>query len=77
MNGVDWNAMRDSSRRASPPRDNGDEFRRLMQLMIGELNASHIGAGSAATAAHRRPAAIGVLFSPPNTTPANTTRAEP
>ena len=43
MNGVDWPAIRETYR----PRINGaatpDEMRRLMSLMIGELNASHTG----------------------------------
>jgi C-terminal processing protease CtpA/Prc len=43
MHGVDWEA----SRRRYAPRAavaaNGDELRRVMSLMIGDLNASHLG----------------------------------
>lgn len=45
MHGADWNAVRATF----TPQVNGartaDEFRRLMNLMVGELNASHSGAG--------------------------------
>src|SRR5207302_456588 len=43
MNGVDWNAVR----AAYEPRVAGartpDEMRRIISLMLGELNASHMG----------------------------------
>jgi Tol biopolymer transport system component len=43
FHGVDWNAVRDTY----TPRIRGartpDEMRRVIQLMIGELNASHLG----------------------------------
>jgi tricorn protease len=47
MRGVDWNAQREiyGSRVALAKTD--DELRRLLTLMVGDLNASHLGAGSA------------------------------
>jgi tricorn protease len=45
MNGADWNALRGLySARVADART-PDEMRRLMNLMIGELNASHTGIG--------------------------------
>ena len=44
MHGVDWNAMRDIYAPRVAAAATPDEFRRLMNLMIGELNASHTGA---------------------------------
>jgi tricorn protease len=45
MNGADWAALRDVySARVADART-PDEMRRLMNLMIGELNASHTGIG--------------------------------
>jgi len=62
MNGVDWTAMRDVYAPRVQAAATPDEFRRLMNLMIGELNASHSGAnppsGSAVTVTGR----IGVRF---------------
>jgi len=43
MNGVDWNAMRETYAPRVAAAATPDEFRRLMNLMIGELNASHSG----------------------------------
>ncbi|MDB4899075.1 MAG: peptidase, partial [Gemmatimonadetes bacterium] len=45
MRGTDWNALRSQySDRVAAART-PDEMRRLMNLMIGELNASHMGIG--------------------------------
>lgn len=42
-NGVDWGAVRDKYASRIAGAQTPDEFRRLMQLMIGELNSSHTG----------------------------------
>ncbi len=42
-NGVDWNAVRDKYLPRIEGAQNPDEFRRLLALMIGELNSSHSG----------------------------------
>ncbi len=45
MNGVDWNAMREAySARVEGARSR-EEMRRILNLMVGELNASHSGIG--------------------------------
>jgi tricorn protease len=44
MHGVDWNALRDQYAPRVAAAASPDDFRRLMNLMIGELNASHTGA---------------------------------
>jgi len=44
MNGVDWTSMREIYSKRVASASTPDEFRRLMNLMIGELNASHTGA---------------------------------
>ncbi|HKY98256.1 MAG TPA: S41 family peptidase [Gemmatimonadaceae bacterium] len=46
MNGVDWNAARAKYGAHAAGASTHDELRRTMQLMIGELNASHTGANS-------------------------------
>ncbi len=46
MNGVDWKAWRDRLAPYVSAALTGDEFRRLLNLMIGELNASHTGANA-------------------------------
>ncbi|HUQ98601.1 MAG TPA: S41 family peptidase [Gemmatimonadaceae bacterium] len=43
MNGVDWNAMHESYGALVAGTRTPDEMRRAMQLMVGELNASHSG----------------------------------
>jgi Tol biopolymer transport system component/C-terminal processing protease CtpA/Prc len=45
MNGADWNALRDLYTARVAEARTPDEMRRLMNLMIGELNASHSGIG--------------------------------
>ena len=44
--GADWEAVRRRSSRRSPAPATPDEMRRLLSLMIGELNASHLGVGA-------------------------------
>jgi len=63
MRGVDWNAEREiyGSRAALAKTD--DEFRRLLSLMVGDLNASHLGAGSP-DPPHPTTGRLGVFFSP-------------
>jgi Tol biopolymer transport system component/C-terminal processing protease CtpA/Prc len=45
FNGVDWKAMRERFTPLVAGTHTGDELRRVLQLMIGELNASHMGVG--------------------------------
>ncbi len=44
MNGVDWNAVRDTYAPLVQGAQTSDELMRLMNEMVGELNASHSGA---------------------------------
>ncbi len=61
FNGVDWDAVaRRRTRRASPRAATPDEMRRMISLMIGDLNASHLGISGPADAARHRPARAGV-----------------
>jgi tricorn protease len=62
MNGVDWKAQRD---RLAPYVDaavTGDEFRRLLLSIIGELNASHTGANPPGDSVRQTTGQIGVRF---------------
>jgi tricorn protease len=43
MNGVDWNAVRATYQPRVAGTRTPDEMRRVMSLMLGELNASHMG----------------------------------
>jgi Tol biopolymer transport system component len=43
FHGVDWNAVRQTYEPLIQTARTGDEVRRLMNLMVGELNASHLG----------------------------------
>ena len=45
MHGADWNAIRDEYGSRVAASSTPDEMRRVMSLMIGELNASHLGIG--------------------------------
>ncbi|MCC7055269.1 MAG: PD40 domain-containing protein [Gemmatimonadaceae bacterium] len=45
MHGADWNAVRATFAPQVRGARTADEFRRLLNLMVGELNASHSGAG--------------------------------
>ena len=63
MRGVDWNAEREIYGSRVELAKSGDELRRLLNLMVGDLNASHSGANPSdpPTPATGR---IGVFFSP-------------
>jgi tricorn protease len=43
FHGVDWNAVRTRYAPRVAAAQTGDELRRLLNLMVGELNASHLG----------------------------------
>lgn len=45
FNGVDWNAVRATYEPLVASARTMDETRRLMNMMVGELNASHLGVG--------------------------------
>ena len=51
MNGVDWNAVRDEYAPLVEGAQTSDEFVRLMNEMVGELDASHSGVRGAGTLA--------------------------
>jgi Tol biopolymer transport system component len=51
MNGVDWNAVHDEYAPLVQGAQTSDEFTRLMNEMVGELNASHSGVRGPAGAA--------------------------
>jgi Tol biopolymer transport system component len=62
MNGADWNAIRAEFEPRVAAARNGDEFRRLLSLMVGELNASHLGASAPASSFRNTTGRIGVRF---------------
>ncbi|PYQ25476.1 MAG: peptidase S41 [Acidobacteria bacterium] len=62
MNGVDWKAWRDRLAPYVGAALNGDEFRRLLVLMIGELNASHTGANPPGSATTQTTGRLGVRY---------------
>ncbi len=64
MRGVDWNAEREIYAPRVAAAKNGDDFRRLLQLMVGDLNASHLGASAPADQNRVSTGRIGVFFSP-------------
>ena len=51
FNGVDWNEVKSQYQPLIAASATPDEMRRLLSLMIGELNASHLGANGAQGAA--------------------------
>jgi Tol biopolymer transport system component/C-terminal processing protease CtpA/Prc len=59
FNGVDWNTVRDRYAPLAAGARTGDELRRIMSEMLGELNASHSGIAAPFSAA--QPAVIGRL----------------
>src|SRR2546430_3487265 len=59
FNGVNWNAVHDLYAPLAAGARNGDELRRIISEMLGELNASHSGIGAPASTAQA--AAIGRL----------------
>ncbi|HEX3584324.1 MAG TPA: S41 family peptidase, partial [Thermoanaerobaculia bacterium] len=62
MHGVDWNAIRAEFEPRVDAARNGEEFRRLLSMMVGELNASHLGAGPPAGSIRTTTGRIGVRF---------------
>jgi Tol biopolymer transport system component len=50
MNGVDWNAVRTTYEPRVAGARTPDEMRRIVSLMLGELNASHMGISAPAAA---------------------------
>ena len=48
MNGVDWNAVRAEYLPRVEASANADELRRILSLMVGEVNSSHSGVGAPA-----------------------------
>ena len=46
FNGADWNAVRETFAPQIAGARTPDEMRRILSLMIGELNASHLGVGA-------------------------------
>jgi Tol biopolymer transport system component/C-terminal processing protease CtpA/Prc len=64
FHGVDWKAVRQRFEPHLAGARTPLEERRLLSLMIGELNASHLSAGSSAYTAQNNTARIGVSFDP-------------
>jgi Tol biopolymer transport system component/C-terminal processing protease CtpA/Prc len=62
MNGVDWTAQRDRLAPYVGAAVTGDEFRRLLLMIIGELNASHTGANPPGDSFRQTTGRIGVRF---------------
>lgn len=60
FHGVDWEATRKIYEPMISAARNSDETRRLMNLMVGELNASHLGVGAPANPA-TQPVQVGKL----------------
>jgi Tol biopolymer transport system component len=60
FHGVDWEATRKIYEPMIAGARNSDEIRRLMNLMVGELNASHLGVGAPANPA-TQPVQVGKL----------------
>lgn len=57
MHGVDWNAVAERVRPHIAGARTPDEMRRILSLMVGELNASHLGIGGGGSG----PPAVGKL----------------
>jgi tricorn protease len=65
MKGKDWTALKAQYAPLIASSRNGDEMRRLISLMIGELNASHMGIGAPQTdAAKPSTGRLGLFFNP-------------
>ena len=62
MNGTDWNAVRDHFAPLAAGARMPDELRRAMSLMVGELNASHLGIGAPPGAVPGPVGRIGLTF---------------
>ena len=53
--GADWNAVYTTYEPLIQAARNGDEVRRLMNMMVGELNASHLGVSAPITPGNQTP----------------------
>ena len=62
MHGVDWSAVKERFEPVVRAATSPDEFRRLLSLMVGELNASHSGASGPAAAPPAPTGRLGVRF---------------
>src|SRR5215203_5932616 len=60
--GANWEAVRAEYEPLIAGSRTTDEMRRLMQLMVGELNASHLGAGAPPAANQATTGRIGLRF---------------
>ena len=71
FHGVDWDAVRAQYAPRIAGAQTPDEVRRLLNLMVGELNASHLGVSAAAAAAggggERRRGRLGLASTAPST----------
>jgi len=62
FNGADWDAVRDTyAPRVTAARD-AEELRRLLNLMVGELNASHLGVSAPERNTRGTTGRLGLLF---------------
>jgi len=64
FNGVDWSAMRERFANHAAGARTPDELRRVISLMIGELNASHSGVGAPPSGAPPASGKLGLRFDP-------------
>lgn len=62
MHGADWDAVRRQVEPRAAGAKTGDELRRILSLMVGELNASHLGVGSPARGGGATVGRLGVRF---------------
>ena len=62
MNGADWNGLHTTYASRVAAAKTPDEMRRLMSLMIGELNASHTGVGAPMEDRKTVTGRVGLLF---------------
>jgi hypothetical protein len=70
MNGIDWKAVRTTYEPRVAGARTPDEMRRIISLMLGELNASHMGISAPPSATRRR------AGSPPTSIVRNTNRPD-
>src|SRR6185295_5201305 len=61
MNGVDWNAVRTTYEPRVAGSQTPDEMRRIISMMLGELNASHMGI-SGGTQSNDRAGRLGLRY---------------
>lgn len=62
MHGVDWNANRDRIAPRIAASRTSEEMRRVLALMVGELNASHLGVNNPSGESRTNTGRIGVRF---------------